>query len=662
MVQVCISSRINYNLGSKDKMLKPSFAQIDWQNAELGLIIHYDIQAFHPEYFFWDTQTPLPPMSSFNPTSLDTDQWARAAVNAGAKYIVFVAKHCSGMTMWPTAQYDYSVASSPWKNGSGDIVKDLSESCRKYGLRFGLYCSIFFNNYLNIEQGKVPGGNTQDQERYHEIVLGMLSELWSNYGPVFEIWFDGGVTPEELGGPAVSSLKKRLQPDALVFGADRTSCTNKIHYASLNGAENGQAALPNWSTEKRGAFTPYGDPNGDEYAPAEVVTPNRSSLWAFLSGWFWREGEDQWVLKPAELLNRYYTSIGRNSNLLIGAVIDNRGLIPDADMTAFKGFGEAVAKIQKLPRDTTSGSGRCFEMLISKNRQINEVLLREEFAEGERVRQYQIEARVAGTWQTILRGEAIGHKRLLNFPTVEADMVRLSITEDIAEPLIAEFSVYYRRPLGDYPVVSRSQSGIITIEPQEGFDFYYTWDGSEPDHNSTCYTGSFTMPHSGVLKVVALPHAGTDPEFPELTMRWQTEMPLGRPFSKWQVIAADSELDEDCSKENILNTTGFWKSAVTKEPHEISVDMGENETFDSFIYVPFWRMGMVTKFEFYVGDTPDNINHLVASGEFADIEKVPTPRKVELTEEVTARYWRFRAVEHSREFGFGAVIDRIEIP
>lgn len=182
-------------------IVTPNPIQKEWAEAEIGVIIHFDMPVYRPDYNWRDFGTHPEP-SVFNPTELNTDQWLEAAQKLGAKYAVLVAKHCSGFSLWPTGAHEYSIKHSPYKQGKGDIVRDFVNSCRKYGIKPGIYASTTANGYLWADNpGLVQPGGPVTQAEYNRIVVAQLTELWSNYGKLFEIWFDGGVLSKEKGGP-----------------------------------------------------------------------------------------------------------------------------------------------------------------------------------------------------------------------------------------------------------------------------------------------------------------------------------------------------------------------------------------------------------------------------------------------------------------------------
>jgi alpha-L-fucosidase len=635
-------------------LVAPSKEQIEWVKTEMGVIIHFDVQVFEPDYN-WRAQwgyTPSPEV--FNPKNLDTDQWIETASKAGAKYAILVAKHCSGFSLWPTDAHDYHVGNTPWKDGKGDLVADFIASCEKYDVKPGIYCSASANAYMEVENpGRVVGGTDEDNQNYNDMVMLQLTELWSNYGPLSEVWFDGGVIPEEEGGPAMKSLREKLQPQSVVMGAPY-GCHNRVRHS---GAEDATAMLPAWGTVNGPKRTRAGDPDGDEYMPIEADMPNRKAVCSFQGGWFWHKGQDTSVYPVADLFDRYYKSVGRNANFLIGMVVDNRGLVPDVDKKTFETFGEVIERLYNLPRDTVSGEGKVFEVDITTGDYVSEALIREEFSQGERVRKYSIQASVDDLWVTVADGECIGSKRLIEFPKVKTTKVRLLIEESIGTPYIEEFSIYFRIPLGKPPEIERDDEGIITIEVPKECKVYYTFDGSEPTADSMLYEKPFQIKTAGCVRAVSLPIAGFDERFPELMTNLVIELYFGDLPIGWDVIDTDSEYDEHNLKENILlhNSSPWISGKDAQLPHEIVVDMKAARNINGFIYTPYWASGYVLQYDFYVGNVADDVSTLVCSGSFPDIMNMPIPQVVKFDQPTSGRYFRFVATANAQGLHFASI-------
>ncbi|MCX6362391.1 MAG: alpha-L-fucosidase [Armatimonadetes bacterium] len=223
---------------------RPTPVQAAWQEMELGMFIHYDMNVFKPG---WDHRqyATRPGPELFNPARLNTDQWLEAARAMGAKYAVLTAKHGSGFMLWQSDLYPFGMKQSPFQNGQGDIVRDFVRSCRKFGIKPGIYAHMGCNGYLEVDNpglvNRGRGGTPDEQARYARICEGMLNELWGRYGKLAEIWFDGGVLDPDKGGPDMLSILRKRQPNATVFQGPAAT----IRWI---GNEDGVAPYPCWAT------------------------------------------------------------------------------------------------------------------------------------------------------------------------------------------------------------------------------------------------------------------------------------------------------------------------------------------------------------------------------------------------------------------------------
>ncbi len=423
----------------------PSKPQIEWADAEIGVLIHFDMPVFKPDYNWRRDMGKHPDASVFNPSDLNTDQWIKSAKAAGAKYAVLVAKHCSGFSLWPTKAHDYNISKSPYKNGKGDIVKEFLASCKKYGLKPGIYASTTANGYLKVDNpGKVVSGDPEEQKRYNRIVQKQLTELWTNYGPLFEIWFDGGVLPVEKGGFDILTMVNRYQPDAIAFQGP-FGFSNNIRWV---GNEHGVAPYPCWaradsSTSASGVVQIKGlngNPDGKFWCPGEADFPLRRNN-TFQGGWFWHEGEDDQLFSLDELMDKYIKSVGRNTNMLLGIVIDNRGLVPDADVKRLTEFGKEMRKTFSKPFAQTSGREKMLELKLKSEEDIDYVVIQEDISKGEHIRKYELYGRKNGKWELINEGESVGHKRIVKIKG-RFDSIKLIIVKNEGEILIRNFACY----------------------------------------------------------------------------------------------------------------------------------------------------------------------------------------------------------------------------
>lgn len=433
---------------SSDKeglIVVPNERQLEWADAEIGVLIHFDMPTFHKDYV-WRNWGTHPDASSFNPTELNTDQWLETAQKLGAQYAVLVAKHCSGFSLWPTEAHEYSVKNSPWKDGKGDIVKDFVASCRKYGIKPGIYASTTANGYLYVDNpGIVQDGGPVSQEEYNRIVTKQLTELWSNYGELFEIWFDGGVLSKKQGGADVLSLVQKLQPNAVAFQGPYGH-PNLVRWV---GNEEGVAPYPCWATcdsttNADGTLVIQGL-NGD--ASARFWCPGESDFtlrWnsSYQGGWFWTAGQDSMMFTIPQLLTKYETSVGRNTNMLLGLVIDDRGLVPDADVQRIEELGREIERQYGSPMMRTEGTGNELNLKFEKETNVDRVIIQENIAKGERILGYKLEGLKSGQWIVLDEGSSVGHKRIARFESQLLEAIRIVVTESKAEPQISNFAVF----------------------------------------------------------------------------------------------------------------------------------------------------------------------------------------------------------------------------
>lgn len=430
---------------TQDNVL-PTKSHIEWADCEIGVIIHLDINIFEPETFDFNNQETLPNLSVFNPSKLNTDQWVKAAKDAGAKYAILTAKHLTGFTLWPSKVHDYHIGNTLWKNGEGDIVKDFIESCKKYDIKPGLYYNTNINTYFGLGFNQTL--NEEQQKIFNDFTLKQLKELWTQYGELFEIWFDGGVKSNEIGGIAneVIDLLNQYQSNAILFQGPM-ECSNLIRWI---GNEDGRAPYPHWSradavTSSLGLVNIpnlNGDPNGKIWCPAEADFPNMKQN-AWIGGWLWKANQDSFLFSADELIDRYYTSVGMNANMLIGMAIDTSGQFPESAKNIFSEFGKEVNKRFGNPKASAKFIGNTFELKISDYPEvINNIIIQEDISKGERVRQYSIEANINGAWHIIADGISIGHKRIHKIVNLITAKLRLNILDYSDEPVIRDFSVY----------------------------------------------------------------------------------------------------------------------------------------------------------------------------------------------------------------------------
>ena len=375
----------------------------------------------------YDTlQTPL---SALNPKALDTDQWVRVAQSMGAGYIVFVAKHVGGFCWWQTDTTDYSVKHTPWRDGKGDVMRDLQESCRKAGLKLGVYLSP-----ADTKHGIEVGGRAstpEQQAAYEAIFRKQLTELLTNYGDMVEVWFDGSMVFD------VGDILAAHAPRAVVFQGPQAS----IRWV---GNEDGIAPYPAWNAVKYGVkpwgvyTAEEGTPAGDRWLPNECDARLRNT-------WFWNTTNEATVKTVEQLMDMYNRSVGHGAVLLLNHTPDPSGLIPAKDVQRAAEFGAEIKRRYGVSLADIAGRGAKQQLAPSAPRTINCVVSMEDIALGERVRRYTIEGLVSSGWKELAAGTAIGHKKIDLFAPVEVAAVRLLVHESVGEPVFKRIALHDTR-------------------------------------------------------------------------------------------------------------------------------------------------------------------------------------------------------------------------
>ena len=425
----------------------PTEDQLRWQDMEMYAFIHYSMNTYTDEEWGFGNED----LALFNPSDLDCRQWARVCKQAGMRGIIFTAKHHCVFCMWPSAYTEYSVKNTPWKNGKGDVVRELAEACREEGLKFAVYLSPWDRNHA--EYGRPA---------YVTYFRNQLRELLTQYGDIFEVWFDGANGGDGWYGGANETRKidgktyygwaetfrmiRELQPHAVIWndGGDR----GDLRWV---GTEAGNVGETNWSLlNKEGEVTwpmlHFGLEDGDSWVPGETNTSIRP-------GWFYHTTEDAHVKSLSKLMDTYYKSVGRNSTLLLNFPIMPNGRIHPTDSLRGIAFNKMIHEVFK--KDLAKDGKKNVQSSIvtiqwDKPTTFNRFVAEEDIRYGQRVKKFTLEALVDGQWQPLKdalveKGDGlttIGHRRIICFPTVTATSLRFTIVDSKAEPLIKRTSVY----------------------------------------------------------------------------------------------------------------------------------------------------------------------------------------------------------------------------
>lgn len=433
----------------------PTPAQLVWQDAELVAVFHYDLHVFDGVKYnqAYNRITPMPDINIFNPEQLDTDQWIRSVKAMGAGIAILTATHETGFALYQSDVNPYCMKALKWKDGKGDIVRDFVNSCRKYGVRPGIYIGIRWNSFLGVHDFMMPKDGTKFQENrqafYNKMCEGMTEELMSRYGDLAIVWYDGGGHGPELGGADILPIVEKYQKNIIFY---HNSQRADIRWG---GSESGMVSYPCWGTfpfpyshsksqdiifKDNFKLLKTGDPEGKYYMPAMSDAPLRG--YNGRHEWFWEPGDDAHVFPLEHLMKMYHGSVGRNSTLILGVTPDDRGLLPDVDVARLKEFGEEIQRRFGNPIATTRGEGKRLQLKLPATTKINAIVIAEDIRQGERVRSYKVEGKVNGKWKTLATGSCIGHKRIEEIEPVEVSALRLQIGESLDLPVIADFSIY----------------------------------------------------------------------------------------------------------------------------------------------------------------------------------------------------------------------------
>ena len=425
--QTPLFAQVASDKGDGSKLPTPTPQQLAWQDLELGFFIHFGMMTFTGQS---KPRKPADP-NIFNPVKLDTDQWIETAKSMGAKYAVLVAKHCTGFLSWQSNAYPYGVKQTSWRGGKGDVVKDFVASCKKYDIKPGLYASVTSTAWWGVDNPGVIKWGDRKQADYIKACEAMLTELWSNYGELTEIWFDGGALPPEKGGPDMVPILKKHQPNAIVFQSPAPGGIRWI------GNERGVAGYPCWNTVKKLNDPGAGNPDGKIWNPGECDVPLPGH------GWCWEPRQNKNIKPLGRLMDIYYRSVGRNCNLLLNATPNRAGLIPEANLKHYADFGKEINRRFGKSVAETKGEGDLVELTLKKPTKIDHVIIMENIAHGERIRAYQVEGLVpSNKWQKLCDGVSVGHKRIQKFTATEVAKVRLRATKTAAAPKIRRLAVF----------------------------------------------------------------------------------------------------------------------------------------------------------------------------------------------------------------------------
>lgn len=436
--------------------LVPTPQQLEWQRMELTAFLHFGVNTFTGREWGDGTEDP----AIFNPTSLDCEQWVRTLKEAGFKMAIITAKHHDGFCLWPTKTTRHSVASSSWKGGKGDVVRELRDACKKYGIKFGIYLSPWDRN----------ASCYGDSPAYNQFFIEQLTELLTNYGEVHEVWFDGanGEGPngkkQIYDWDAILKTIRRLQPKAVtaIMGDD-------VRWV---GNEKGIGRETEWSATvlTPGIYPRSGEQNKElgifgkakDLGGRDIVARATELFWypsevdvSIRPGWFYHADQDKQVKSLSHLTDIYFKSVGYNSVLLLNIPPDLRGLINENDVQRLKEFSgylkNTFARNYVLKGNEawhgTSGTVRQYD--IQKDALVNAFMIQEDISKGQRIESFLVEAYKDGSWIHMAEGTTVGYKRLVRFSDTRPERIRVTIRSARGVADVAAVGLFYAEPLAD---------------------------------------------------------------------------------------------------------------------------------------------------------------------------------------------------------------------
>jgi alpha-L-fucosidase len=645
----------------------PSENQMRWQEMEYYAFVHFSLNTYTDQSWGYGNED----INLFNPNDLDCRQWARICKEAGMKGIIITAKHHCGFCLWPSKYTEYSVKNAPWKNGKGDVVRELADACKEYGLKLGIYLSPWDRNHPDY-----------GRPEYITYFRNQLTELLTNYGDIFEVWFDGANGGDGYYGGAnetrridpktyydwknTYALIRKLQPKMVIWndGGDR----GDLRWV---GTEEGFVGETNWSLLNDTGYVEWGMlhfglETGNVWVPAEVNTSIRPE-------WFYHPSEDSKVKTVPKLMEIYYNSIGRNATLLLNFPIMPNGLIHPTDEKMAIEFAKAVkasfavnlAKKAKAEASNVRGNARKYSAAkaidddndtywatddsvtnasltvdLGKPTRFNRFMAQEYIRLGQRVKSFTVEALVDSEWKEIAQGTTIGYKRILRFPSVNASKIRFTITASKSCPVISNIGIYNAPVFLDAPTITRNQEGYVTLTTNDiGPIFYYTLDGSEPTTKSNLYTAPFYA--DGKIEIKAIAY---DPSSRRSSNVGYEKFDISK--KDWKVIGINDDNTKKIFDGNPFSV--YHQRDGKKMPIDLIIDLGNTYQLCGFKYLPDqnrWSSGIITNYRFYVS-TDNKVWKLADEGEFSNIKNNPI-WQIKTFSVVKARFIKLKALKNT---------------
>ncbi|MCT3835422.1 alpha-L-fucosidase [Elizabethkingia anophelis] len=675
----------------------PTKNQLDALRNEFIAFIHFGPNTF--TRMEWGSGMEDPKI--FDLKELDTDQWCKSLKGAGMKMVILTVKHHDGFVLWQSRYTDHGIMSTNFRNGKGDILRDLSKSCQKYGLKLGLYLSpadlYQIENpkglYGNLSQytkrtipREVPGRPFSNKTKfefevddYNEYFLNQLFEILTEYGPIHEVWFDGA-HPKTKGGQkynyeAWKKLIHTLAPKAVIFGqgdvrwcGNEAGVTRKTEWNVLpfnNKDLTEITGLTDWEEDNIGRRDRLYNGHFLHYQQAEVDTSIRE-------GWFYQDDVYQKVRSADDVFDIYERSVGGNSTFILNVPPNRDGKFSDQDVKVLSETGKRIKETYskdllqgaKGPKQVLDHNDVTYSLLNNNQLIIetptpvifNRIMLQEAVStHGERVESHAVDAWIDGEWKEIATATNIGYKRILRFSEVTTRKIRLRVLQDRGSVAISRIAAYYYKMRPPQLTILQDKTGKVSIDEKKqpfdwknqdkkdvkdkdkDFNIYYTTDGSEPGINSLKYNGPFEK-EQGTIKAVTILKGDRGAV--------QTEV-VGIAKNKWK-LAESKEGTKNHSAEAAFdaNPKTFWQSENQNVPQNLSLDLGALYTLTGMAYTPQTAFGGGMMAKGIVEISADGKKwEAISAFEFGNLVNNPSKRSLYFKQAVKARYVRVTAQE-----------------
>lgn len=629
----------------------------------------------------------------FNPSDIDADQWVRIMKDAGIDMVILTVKHHDGYVLWQTRYTDHGIMQSPYLDGKGDVFKDLSEACAKYGMKLGVYLSPADLYQIESPEGlygnlskkslrtipkEVPGRPFENPTRfefmvddYNEYFMSQLFELLTEYGPIYEVWFDGA-NPKEKGGQTYNNhdwehLVRTLAPEAIVFpfkdgrwvgneaGDTRDTEWNvvpyNVHPDSLQGFQYPKETDIGSMEKLKGATYL-------QYQYPEVDTSIRD-------GWMWRDDDKQAVRSADDVFDIYERSVGGNAVLLLNIPPNKDGKFSNRDIASLEEVGKRIRETYStnllegwtapevlFDDETTTGIPVESELIIyaDKPATFNRLLLQEEVPNyGERIERLAVDAWLDNEWKQIVESTNVGYRRILRFPDVTTDKIKIRVLDSRLTPSLATVKAYYYKTRPPQLQMARNLEGEVSIFPKKsdfkwkngnkdalknltmGTVIHYTLDGTTPTLDSPVYTGPFKF-ENGEVKAIASMNEETGPTLAQV---------FGLIKNNWVIIDTQSPDERFAASFAIdADPSTYWKSDSTN--FNLNIDLGKQNKLSGMVYTPqtaIYGEGMIEKGDIEISENGKDWKK-IGTFEFGNLINDPSARTYEFEKPAQGRYIR----------------------